>query len=124
MKLGYYQNVMYVSIITFGADMTTMTVSVRTLADLPEVAIQLLTFAADKKVSAAVTKTVEAKAIEKAKALNKLLVKKNWLGPDADRIARIRAKLAGANWLEAKAEMKTIEAFYHKNIANITHPHY
>ena len=48
-------------------------------------------FAKDKKISAAVTKAVEAKAVEKTKALNKLLVKKNWLGKDANRIARIRA---------------------------------
>ena len=76
-------------------------------------------FAKDKKISAAVTKAVEAKAVEKTKALNKLLVKKNWLGKDANRIARIRAKLAGANWLEPKSEIKAIEAFYQKNIAKI-----
>ncbi|CAN5555327.1 hypothetical protein BH10ACI2_BH10ACI2_18250 [soil metagenome] len=76
-------------------------------------------FAKDKKVSAAVTKAVEAKATEKTKALNKLLIKKNWLGKDANRIARMRSKLAGAEWLEPKPEMKAIEAFYQKNVANI-----
>ena len=76
-------------------------------------------FAGDKKISAAATKAVEAKAVEKAKALNKLLVKKNWLGKDANRIARIRAKLAGANWLEPKAEMKAIETFYRTSIGKI-----
>ncbi len=76
-------------------------------------------FAKDKKIKAAVTKAVEAKALEKAKSLNKLLIKKNWMGKDANRIARIRARLAGANWLEPKAEMKAIEVFYQKNIAKI-----
>ncbi|MEP6788272.1 MAG: hypothetical protein ABJB40_07570 [Acidobacteriota bacterium] len=76
-------------------------------------------FSQDKKVPAAVTKAVQAKALEKTQLLNKLLKKKNWLGTDANRISRIRTQLRGADWLEDKAEMKAVESVYRRSITKI-----
>ncbi len=76
-------------------------------------------FSADKKVSAGVTKSVQSKASEKTKLMNALLVKKNWIGKDAKRIAKIRKKLGDAEWLEDKAEMKAIDEFYRDSIKEI-----
>lgn len=76
-------------------------------------------FAADKKVSAKTTKFVKLKAREKAVELNKLLIDKNWIGKNADRLIKIRKKLSDADWLEDKAEMKAIEAYYKRSIEKI-----
>lgn len=76
-------------------------------------------FSQDKKVPAAVTKAVQAKTLEKTKALNILLKKKNWLAPDPNRLGKIRKKLRDADWLEDKAEMKAIESLYRKSIDKI-----
>ncbi len=76
-------------------------------------------FSADKKVSAAVTKSVQSKASEKTRLLNDLLIKKKWIGKDAKRIGKIRRKLRSADWLEDKAEMKAIDQFYRDSIKKI-----
>ncbi|MBK8467381.1 MAG: hypothetical protein IPL32_16315 [Chloracidobacterium sp.] len=77
-------------------------------------------FAADKKVPAAITKFAQEKAHEKAASLNKVLIDKNWIGKNADRLSKIQKKLRDADWLEDKAEMKTIESFYQRSIEKIT----
>ena len=76
-------------------------------------------FAADRKVAARVTKFVEAKAQEKTAELNKLLMDKNWIGKNADRLSKIRKKLSDADWLDDRAEMKAIEAYYKRSIEKI-----
>jgi hypothetical protein len=76
-------------------------------------------FSADKKVSAAITKSVRSKAGEKTKLLNELLIKKSWIGKDAKRISKIRKKLGNADWLEDKAEMKSIDDTYRDSIKKI-----
>ena len=76
-------------------------------------------FAADKTVPAKNAKFAEAKALEKAASLNKLLKDNNWIGKKADRLGKMRKQLAGCDWLKDKAEIWAIETFYGKNIAKI-----
>jgi len=76
-------------------------------------------FAADKKAPKGAEASARAKANEKTAALNALLIKKGWLGKNADRLAKIRKKLADADWLDEKAEMKAIETVYRNSISKI-----
>lgn len=76
-------------------------------------------FAANGKAPKGAEAAARAKADEKTAELNALLIKKNWLGKDADRMAKIRKKLADADWLDEKAEMKAIESVYRASIAKI-----
>ena len=76
-------------------------------------------FSQDKKVSSDVAAFAQTKASEKTKLLNDLLVKKNWIGKDADRLDKIRKKLRGADWLDERAEMNAIESLYRKSIEKI-----
>lgn len=77
-------------------------------------------FAADKNVPTKYATFAQSNAQEKAASLNQLLIEKNWIGKKADRISKIQKKLRNANWLEDKAEMKAIEAYYQKSIKNIS----
>lgn len=76
-------------------------------------------FAIDKKVPAAVTKYVLAKASEKVCRFNEVLKEKGWLGAKADRLAKIRKKLRSVDWMKPKAEVAAIEKFYKLNIIKI-----
>lgn len=76
-------------------------------------------FAQDKAVSASITEFAESKTLEKTQYLNNLLVKKRWIGGKADRVGKIRSKLADADWLDEKEEVKTIDLFYRESIQAI-----
>ena len=76
-------------------------------------------FSQDKKVPVGVTAFVQTKSVATTKLLNDLLIKQHWLGAKANRISKIRKQLGGADWLEAKAEMKAIESFYRITIEKI-----
>lgn len=76
-------------------------------------------FAQDKTLPAGLAQYAQAKSLEKAGLLNKLLRKAKWIGADANRIGKLRNKLDGADWLEEKPEMNAIEAFYRESIGKI-----
>lgn len=76
-------------------------------------------FLQDKAVSADITKFAESKSFEKTGTLNDLLIKKGWIGEKADRLTKIRKKLADADWLDEKSEIKAIESLYRESIAKI-----
>ncbi len=76
-------------------------------------------FAADKTVPATITKFAAKRAGEESAKLNSLLVNKRWIGPHANRISKMKKKLAGADWLDEKREMKAIESYYRASIAKI-----
>ena len=76
-------------------------------------------FAADASIPATITKFAVNRSVEESARLNSLLVGKRWIGPNANRIGKINKKLAGADWLDEKDEMKAIELDYRKNIAKI-----
>lgn len=76
-------------------------------------------FAADKKAPKGAEAAARSKANERTAALNALLIKKDWIGKSANRIGKFRKKLADADWLDEKAEMKAIEAVYRTSISKI-----
>lgn len=76
-------------------------------------------FAQDKTITRETTKFAEAKSFEKTGSLNDLLVTKGWIGKKADRLIKIRKKLADIDWLDEKAEVKAIESFYRGSIKKI-----
>lgn len=76
-------------------------------------------FAADTTVTVTITKFAQKRAIEETATLNSLLVAKHWIGPNANRVSKIKKKLAGADWLDEKHEMKAIESYYRGNITKI-----
>jgi DNA repair exonuclease SbcCD ATPase subunit len=73
----------------------------------------------DKKISADTIKFLQSRTAEKTSFLNDLLTEKNWIGENANRLAKIREKLNEADWLEEKAEIKAIKEFYEKFIGKI-----
>ena len=77
-------------------------------------------FAANKKIPATVTGYMQAQTREKIQHLNEVLTEKKWLGTANDRVKKIRKKLAGADWLNEKEEIKAIAGFYKKSISTIT----
>ena len=77
-------------------------------------------FAANKKIPATVTGYLQAQTREKIQHLNEVLTEKKWLGTSNDRVKKIRKKLAGADWLNEKEEIKAIAGFYKKSISTIT----
>ncbi len=76
-------------------------------------------FSQDKAVSADITKFAESKSFEKIGTLNDLLIKKGWIGKGANRLSKIRKKLADVDWLDEKAEVKAIESFYRVAIKKV-----
>ena len=76
-------------------------------------------FSKDKKIPAKTTKFLQTKTAEKVKFLNDLLMERNWIGENADRLAKIRKKLNDADWLKEDAEMKAIESYYRVSIGKI-----
>ncbi|MBL7702082.1 MAG: hypothetical protein JNM14_07515 [Ferruginibacter sp.] len=69
-------------------------------------------FAANKKIPKEITGYLQAQSREKIQSLNELLVEKEWLGDDADRIEKIRKKLKKADWLDEKDDVKSLQQFY------------
>lgn len=62
---------------------------------------------------------LEAQAREKIQSLNEILTQKHWLGDVNSNIDQFKKKLAKVDWLDGKEEVKCIESFYRKAIANI-----
>lgn len=76
-------------------------------------------FAKNKKTSAGITKYLQAQTREKIQALNELLIEKNWLTVENNRISKIQAKLDKADFLKDKKEINEINKFYGKAIYEI-----
>jgi polyhydroxyalkanoate synthesis regulator phasin len=76
-------------------------------------------FKANKKIPAEITGYLSAQTREKIQSLNELLVEKGWLENDKKRIPKIREKLAEADWLNAKDDVKEINEFYGEAIYKI-----
>ena len=76
-------------------------------------------FKDDKTVSAKALKLVQSKVQEKTLVLDELLIEKNWLGKEKNRIGKIRKKLDEVDWLDEKPEIKAIEDFYKSSIGKI-----
>jgi hypothetical protein len=69
-------------------------------------------FVGNKKMPAVITNYLLAQSREKIQSLNEILIEKNWLGDDADRIEKIRKKISEADWQDEKADIKSIQVFY------------
>ncbi len=69
-------------------------------------------FAKNKKIPAAVTKYLQAQTREKIQALNELLIEKNWLTLEDNRISKIQSKLDKVDFLKDKKEIAEINKFY------------
>ena len=76
-------------------------------------------FAKNKKIPAAVTKYLQAQAREKIQHLNELLIEKNWLTLDNNRISKIQTKLSKIDFLKDKKEINEVNKFYGKAIYEI-----
>lgn len=74
----------------------------------------------NKKIPATVTSYLQAQTREKIQSLNEILVEKEWLSADNNRIKKIQKKLAEADWLKEEAEVKAINEFYGEAIYAIT----
>ncbi len=75
-------------------------------------------FAANKKIPAAITTQFKTQFTVEVQQLQALLESENWL--NGKRIAKIQEKLAAADWLEAAAELPLIQQHYHQQTAKIT----
>lgn len=69
-------------------------------------------FIANKKMPAAITNYLQAQSREKIQSLNEILKEKDWLTDGKTRIAKIRKKLAVADWQDEKDDLKSIQRFY------------
>jgi hypothetical protein len=76
-------------------------------------------FSKNKKMPAAVINYLQAQTREKIQSMNELLVEKNWLDDEADRIKKIQKKLSEADWLDEEDEIKAINDFYGEAIYEI-----
>lgn len=76
-------------------------------------------FVNDTNIPAEVTDYVQGQAREKIQYLNELLIERNWIGENADRIKKIRKKLIGADWLKDDKELIVIAGFYKDSIERI-----
>jgi len=75
--------------------------------------------AKNKKITPQILQYLQAQTREKIQRLNELLEEKGWTGEAANRISKIRRKLAGADWMEEKNEVKGLEEFYGKSVYEI-----
>lgn len=62
---------------------------------------------------------MEAQSREKIQELNEILYDKNWIGPNAKRLKKIKASLKKADWMQPKEEMKAIQKFYEDEIVEL-----
>jgi uncharacterized protein with HEPN domain len=76
-------------------------------------------FAANKKITVAVTKYSQEKTVESTAKFNALLIENKWLGENATQLKSIRKKLKDVKWQKGKDEVKEIEAYYKEQIDKI-----
>ncbi len=76
-------------------------------------------FSLNKKIPGDVAAYTQAQVEENIQRLNDLLVEKEWIGENANRIRKIRKKLNGADWMNEKREINAIESFYKIQIREI-----
>lgn len=76
-------------------------------------------FTQNAAIPLAVTEYLQAQAREKIQRLNDILTEDKWMGDNAQRIKKIRKKLAGADWLQPKEEVKGMMDFYLESIEEI-----
>ena len=69
-------------------------------------------FIANKKMPRPITNYLLAQSREKIQSLNEILLEHQWLGDDHDRMAKIRKKLAKADWQNEKEDIESIHQFY------------
>ena len=74
----------------------------------------------NKKIPATVISYLQAQTREKIQSLNEILVEKEWLAIDDNRIKKIQKKLSEADWLKEEAEVKAMYEFYGEAIYAIT----
>jgi hypothetical protein len=77
-------------------------------------------FAANKKITVAITKYSQEKALESTSKFNALLLKNKWLGENATQLKSIQKKLKDVKWQKGKDEVKEIDAYYKEQIGEIT----
>jgi hypothetical protein len=77
-------------------------------------------FAKNKKIPAAVVKLIKAGMNSKLAELNSVLADKGWLDAGNRRINKITQKLAGADWLDAAADMEAVKTHYADQTAGIS----
>jgi hypothetical protein len=76
-------------------------------------------FISNKKIPATITNYLQAQSREKIQSLNEILLEKNWLGDDNDRLEKISKKLAKVDWQDEKEEIKSIQQYYLNSINKI-----
>ena len=69
-------------------------------------------FAKNKKIPASIKNYIQAQSREKLQSLNETLKEKEWISAGNIRIAKIRKKLAKADWQKEREETKSINSFY------------
>ena len=69
-------------------------------------------FAKNKKIPASIKNYIQAQSREKLQSLNETLKEKEWISAGNIRIAKIRKKLAKADWQKETEETESINSFY------------
>ena len=69
-------------------------------------------FAKNKKIPASIKNYIQAQSREKLQSLNETLKEKEWISAGNIRIAKIRKKLAKADWQKEREETESIHSFY------------
>ena len=69
-------------------------------------------FAKNKKIPASIKNYIQAQSREKLQSLNETLKEKEWISAGNIRIAKIRKKLAKADWQKEREETESINSFY------------
>ena len=69
-------------------------------------------FAKNKKIPASIKNYIQAQSREKLQSLNETLKEKEWISAGHIRIAKIRKKLAKADWQKEREETESINSFY------------
>lgn len=76
-------------------------------------------FAADRKAPRGAAEFARKRADESTARLNELLRRKGWLKLNTGKLAKIRKKLKGADWLDQKDEVSAFRYFYTASIKDI-----
>ena len=69
-------------------------------------------FLLNKNIPATITNYLQAQSREKIQSLNETLKEKEWISAGNIRIAKIRKKLAKADWQKEREETESIHSFY------------
>lgn len=67
---------------------------------------------ANKKIQKPIISYLQAQSREKVQSLNEILKEKKWLSNDNSRMAKIKKRLAKADWLNEKEDIKSIQTYY------------